>query len=221
MSIPIQQFINEAVNEKREKKEITSWHISKLGSCLRGIYYERLGVKPDKEFDDRTLRVFSVGKMFESWLIDKIKDKVKIEEQVRVEDKKLGVSGYADFVAEVDGVKKVYEVKSKHSRSFWYMKKRGKPQRQHEYQLWTYLYLLGIDRGSLIYLSKDDLAILEYPVLLADEKLKGEVMTEIKLLNEAWKKKDPSLLPLYEDKDWRSKYCRYHSYCKKEQKLNL
>ncbi len=219
MPIPIQELINKSL-KRREKKEITSWHISKLGSCLRGIYFERLGVKPDTPLDDRTLRVFDMGNKVERWIIDLIEaHQINMETQVRVEDKKLGVSGYADAVIEYDGEKEVLEIKSKHSRSFWWMDKKGEgAQRQHQYQIWTYLYLLNIAKGSIIYISKDDLAILQYPILLNNKELKKEVMEELRLLNLAWEKKDTSVLPLYDEKDWRSKYCRYHTNCLKVKK---
>jgi len=218
--IPIQQILNNVIKEKnkKEKKEITSWYISKLGQCSRGIYFERLGVKPDKEFTDRELRLFDVGQKTENWIIEQLSlnPNVKAESQVRVEDKKLGVSGYADLKIVLNGQTELLEIKSKHSRSFWWMEKQGEGAPRHnQYQLWLYLWLLGIDTGQLIYISKDDMTILQYPVLRKDEQLKKEVMNEIKLLNESWEKKDPSILPLYDDKDWRSKWCRYHSHCLK------
>jgi len=215
IDIPIQQYLNEAVREEREEKEITSWHISRLGSCLRGLYLERIGEKPDTEFDDRTLRVFSVGKMFEDWFVSLLVAKpIKTETQVRIESRELGVSGYADFVAEYKGEKKVYEIKTKHSKSFWYMEKEGKPMRQHQYQLWMYLHLLDIDEGAILYISKDDLALAEYPVYKNDESIKQEVFNELDLLNKAWKDKNPSILPLPEE-PWKGKYCRFHSKCLK------
>jgi len=220
--IPIQNLMNKAIaEERREKKEITSWHISKLGSCLRGLYLERMGVEPDQPFDDRTLRIFNVGNIFEDWLTELLKKKLKLETQVRVEDKKLNVSGYADAVIEYEGKKKAYEIKTKNSRSFWYMQKEGKPMRQHEYQLFMYLYLLDIDEGSIVYISKDDLAILEYPVFRNDKKLEKEVMDRIGLLNKAWKLKDPSVLPLPDKKDWQAKYCRWHNQCKAIKKKSM
>jgi hypothetical protein len=216
----IQQLINNAVNVKREKKEITSWHISKIGSCMRGIYLERLGKKPDKPFDDRILRVFSVGHQMEDWLCDLIKDSPgikKTETQLRVEDEKLGVSGYADlFIEYEDGKKRLYEIKTKHSKAFWWMDKKGEDaQLQHQYQLWMYLYLLNIEKGSIVYLSKDDLCVLEFPVFRDNEKLKKEVFEILDLLNKAWKLKDPSILPLPDKDDWRAKFCNYHKQCVK------
>lgn len=219
--IPIQEIINKKIIQAREErldKKIESWHCSKLGSCLRGVYLERLGIKPDKEFTERELRIFDVGKMFENWIVGLIKDQegVEWETQVRVEDKELNVSGYTDLVVGYDGTKKVYELKSKHSRSFWYMADKGEgANRQHEYQLWLYLKILKIAEGSIIYISKDDLSMLEYPVYLSDNKLELEVMNELNLLNQAWKEKNPSILPLVDSKSWQAKYCRYHSNCVK------
>lgn len=202
--------------QENEKKEINSWHISKIGSCLSGLYLERLGATPEKSLDSRTLRVFEAGKMFESWVIEKIKNTegYKFEEQVRVEDKNLDVSGYADIlVTKPNGEKEVVELKSQHSRAFWYMDKSGKPNRQHQMQLWMYLYLLNIENGKLVYVSKDDLAIAEYVVELNDEELKVETLGRLEILNRAWKEKLPPR-PNEDETAWENKYCRFHKQCK-------
>ena len=218
--ISIQEFINASLKEvqdNRPVKKITSWYASQIGSCMRGMYLQRLGKEPDEPLDDRTLRVFDMGNKIESWVVDLIKaQEVEIETQVRVEDAELNITGYADAVIEVKGKKEVLEIKSKHSRAFWWMdKKKEGTMRQHQYQLWIYLYLLKIDRGSIIYVSKDDLSILQYLVFRNDKQLEKEVMEIINSLNRAWKKQDPSLLPLPEKGSWQAKYCRYHKQCLK------
>jgi CRISPR/Cas system-associated exonuclease Cas4 (RecB family) len=204
----IQTLIDKKIAEGRNEYTPTSWNISKLGSCLTGMYLERLGVKPDTDFDERTLRVFNVGNIFEDWVVDIIKSIGKeVETQTRLEDKKLGVSGKLDL--KVDGV--IYEIKSKHSKAFWYMLKQGKPMSQHEEQLWTYLYLTNTEKGILVYVSKDDLAIQEYPVYLENKEIKERVFSQLKILNEAWEKKLPPPPP--DDKSWQAKYCRWHKQC--------
>lgn len=231
--INTQEILNNYIrrqNNERQKHEINSWQCSRLGSCLRGIYFERLGAKPDTEFDDRTLRVFAMGNMIEEFYVDRLEEEyglelplpegekplLKVETQVRVEDEGLGVSGYADLVIEKDGVKEVLEIKSKNSRAFSYMVNKGEgAMRQHQYQIWTYLYLLGIERGKIIYLSKDDMRLVEFVVMRNDEQLKKEVFAELDLLNRAWKDKNPALLPLPEKRSWQEKYCRFHSHCLK------
>lgn len=208
MTMTIQTLINEAVR-RDEKKAINSWHPSKLGSCLCGAYLERMGVTPDTEFDDRTLRVFSAGKHFEEWLCDLIKDgHADIQEQVRIEWPKMNVTGYADLIIGDT----VYEIKSKHSRAFWWMVKKNEgPGKHHMMQLWTYLKVLEKERGELVYVSKDDLAIQQYPVYLNDKKLEKAVLAELTTLNQAWERKLPPR-PAKED-TWQAKYCRFHKQC--------
>src|SRR3990167_2316548 len=215
----IQKIINDKLandNENREHKDIVSWHCSKIGTCRTGIYLERLGLPPDEPFDARTLRLFSAGSMFENWIVDVVKaEGITLETQVRVEDRKLGFSGYADAVVSHEGQKILYEVKSKHSKSFWYMEKQGQgASEHHKMQTWLYLYNLNLPEGRILYISRDDLAVLEYPVYLDDIGLKMKVMKELEILNLAWEKQLPPPVPSWDKAEqWKSKYCNYHKKC--------
>lgn len=221
--ITIQQLINTELRKKqneREPRNQTTWHASALGSCLCSQYLSRLGMKPDKEIDDRTLRVFQMGNQIEDWVIDLIKKQegyesgLLVETQGRVFDEKLSLSGYYDLKLKhlETGQEIINEIKSKNSRSFWYMDKQGQgAQLSHQMQLWAYLYVLGVEEGRIIYISKDDLSILEYPIFRSDEKLKELVLDQLDILNEAWDKKIP---PLPAPKDsWMAKYCSHHKQC--------
>ena len=174
---------------------------------------QRLGATPDAPLDDRTLRVFDMGNKIEDWIVDLIKaEGIEIETQVRVEDEKLNVTGYADAVVKYGKEKEVLEIKSKHSRAFWYMNKKGEgANRQHMYQVWLYLHLLKIDQGSIIYVSKDDSAILQYAVSRKDKQLEKEVMDILNTLNRCWK--DKVYPPLPGSKSWQAKYCNFHKQC--------
>ena len=210
----IEKLIDEAVSGERKDYEQKSWHASSLGSCLTATYLVRKGLA-EKSFDERTLRVFQAGRMFEDWLVNLIaKTDEKFQTQVRCEWPEQGLTGYADLT--INGL--VYEIKSKHSKAFWYMDKENKPNRHHEYQLWCYLKCLGKETGRLVYISKDDMAIKEFVVRLDDKELEGEVLNELKILNEAWKKGLPPK-PVEDKKDWRYKYCDIHeSHCLKQEK---
>ncbi len=217
--ISIQQLINSELRKKqneREPRNQTTWHASALGSCMCGQYLQRLGVEPDQEIDDRTLRVFQMGNHIEDWVMGLIKKQegVEIETQGRVFDEKLNLSGYYDLKLKhlETGKEIINEIKSKNSRSFWYMDKKGQgAQLSHQMQLWAYLYALQIDEGRIIYVSKDDLPILEYPIFRNNEKLEKLVIDQLNILNEAWGKKIP---PLPAPKDsWMTNYCNYHKKC--------
>lgn len=212
----IQKLINDAVkNDDRKDYVQKSWWASSLGGCLTGAYLTRKGLAK-KSFNDRTLRVFQAGRMFEDWLVGLVaKQTNKFETQVGCSWKEMNLTGYADLV--INDL--VYEVKSKHSRAFWYMDRKGEGASRHnQYQLWTYLKCLGKKEGRLIYISKDDLGVLEYPVFVDDKKLESEVVAELTTLNRAWKEELPPK-PIEDKKDWRYKYCDIHKeHCLKQPK---
>ena len=217
----IQRIINDKLLSDREaegKREIKSWHASGLGSCMTGRYLERMGVKPDVEIDERTLRVFSVGNLFEQWLIDIVsKSGKEYQTQIRFELSQNSLSGRADLLIKYEDKTILYECKSKHSRAFWYMNKGGQgAMEQHRRQLWVGLKALNIEEGRLVYLSKDDLCVLEYPVYLNEAVLEKDVKSELDVLNLSWELKIPP--PPAPDKTWQAEYCRWHKQCVKQEK---
>ncbi len=225
----IQEMVNKAIadeNSKRVKKEQTSWHPSSLGGCLTGVYLSRwatnqtpeklkeLGISLTKEFDERTLRVFHCGNVFEEWIVELLRKQYQnIERQVRILIPELNVSGYADLVVNFDdGSRRIYEVKSKNSKAFWYMTKEGNANLHHRMQVWLYLKALNLSFGNIVYISKDDMAIQEYSVRLDEKELEEVVMQELSILNKAWDTKVPPPA-ITNEKDWRFKYCQTHQVC--------
>lgn len=216
-------YVDKALVSRDEKKLPTSWHASGFGSCPTGRYLERMGVEPDEEFDERTLRVFSAGKKFEDWIIGLAQEglqegQISLQTQVRAEIEDWGISGYADAVVGLPDRKIVYEVKSKHSNAFHWMKKRGEGAMfQHQMQTWIYLYALKHEEGRILYISKDDLAFVEYPVFLSDDKIGQAVVKEVELLNRALVEKLPPP-PIADPAAWQNKYCRWHKKCISQEK---
>ena len=230
MNKSIQSVINQALRENREDREKDKWWASDLGKCLSGVYYNRLGVEPDEEFDDRTLRVFEAGNLFEDFVIDTVKNIYsgdEIEEQIRVEDTERDISGRLDLAIPSKGT--IYEVKSIHSRAFWWMEKRGQgAYEHHKKQLMFYLLNTDYSEGHIVYVSKDDLSIAEFVVFDDDEYLISEIENELDILNSSWEAQeapDPWLTNPVEFKEanknpyvvnWKAKRCSHHSHCMKD-----
>jgi len=219
MSYTIQQSISDQLRKENEERnedrsEQTSWWPSSLGSCLTGAWLQRNGGEREP-FDDRTLRVFKVGNIFEKFVVDTVtKQDVEFEEQVRLEWPEQNVTGYADLVV-TKPEHLLYEIKSKQSRGFWYMEKSGQPGRHNAYQTWIGAKILDIDEARLIYVSKDDLAIMEFVIRKDDKELEAEVMQQLDLLNEA--QKTGVAPPPAPKGSWQAKYCGHHAECVKQE----
>lgn len=219
----IQEIINTSlrtrdIEQRQEYWSQEAWHPSCLGTCLTGAFLKRNGILP--EYDDRLLRVFSIGKQLEDWVADRLRDAgATFEEQIPIEIPEWNVKGTADFILKDGEVSMPIELKSKNSRAFWYMEKKHEgANRHHMMQLWTYLKALNLPEGRIVYISKDDLVIAEYPIYLDDISLEREVTDQFELLNKAW---DASLppAPITDSKDWRYKYCSIHSeHCLRQEK---
>ncbi len=228
MNLPLQLLLDEdlrAAQASRKPRTGDYWYASELGGCPRKAYYSRMGTTPDREFDARTLRVFRIGNLFESFALDNVVNKkgqpvgeTKIKEanrEVEANDDVLQVHGRADLVVEYDdNSKEIVECKSIQSKGFTYLDREGKAKEYHEFQLWWYLYKLNIEKGQFIYLSKDDLRVAQFPLTLSNESVGTKVMEKILFLNDCWaNKKIPA--PLEKEGGLCSpKWCEYWSVCK-------
>ena len=238
----IQKIINDiTTKEFQEERTITSgvgitgWRSSGLGTCMRGRFLNRLlsgtGIKP--EIDTRTLHVFEIGNQVEDWLMNKLskQNEYQVIQQGEMFDPELNLSGHFDALLYKEGSSDpkdtvLVECKSKHSKAFWYMEKKGEgAQVHHKMQLHSYLYMINkygyklpngtvassekVASGSILYVSKDDMAMLEYPVFLNDKALEDMWKFEINTLNKCWN--DKTCPPANEIGGWQEKYC---DFCK-------
>jgi len=212
--IDFQKEINSALASKQlEKKDRVAsgrWNPSSFGRCLRSQVWKRRGEPESNPPDERTLRVFKAGFLFEEFACAGI----KADKQVKIETD--DVVGYADVVDEDC----VYDVKSQHSKSFWYMEKFAKRDVAHQkycnwLQVMTYAMELDKCYGSLVFISKDDLCIKQF-ILPYDSTWERCIMRELKMLNKWWAsgKVPPAKPRAFSGRE--CDYCSFSGRCKKE-----
>lgn len=197
--LDLQQIVNAHLrNEREERRERHGWYASELGQCPSGVYLQRLDGPP--EYDDRKLRLFSVGNVFHEWLVDKVKRAgCDVLTEERVESQEYHFSGRADLLITGEERTMLYEIKTMHSQGFWYRQKSGGlALPHHELQVTAYMWLLQERfpnlEARICYVSKDDLAVLTVPVEYLEENVE-EVKRQLSVLNEAWEKQMPPALP--------------------------
>lgn len=209
-------------------------HASKLTACLRGLYHEMMGTEKDKKDaadEARKLGVFKAGNLFEDFIIDSLGDQViERQRQYTYKYKSLTLVGRSDFTIKDGDIIRIGENKSVHSDSFWYRQKEGTLIAwQNQVQLQIYMWLERILNGNeweglFTYVSKDDVTVMSAPIKFNQEIIDQIVIPALDLLNEAFEKKDPLLLPIpapvvYNNgknqyqKNWLASYCDHHNSC--------
>lgn len=215
----LQELINaELLKEQESKKDrIRSgkYSPSLLGACFKRQYWNRTNEEPSNPPDEATLRKFKAGNLFEKFAVDlAIKQNPELLLQVKVEDDDF--LGFADIV----NGEEVIDIKSIHSKGFWYMQNTEdirKEKFNNFMQVLFYSLKLNKKYGKLCFISKDDLTIAEYRQEL-DNYWLNELDMEITKLQYYWKSKviPPSEPRLYSGKE--CKWCSFKDKCKDETK---
>jgi hypothetical protein len=128
-------------------------HPSSLGKCSRAAIYEYRGFEPDREWEDRELRVFAMGYLVEDFVADSHQFTGElIARNVPLMGRYQGteVLGELDLLLYVDGGWSIADAKSVNSNSFGY---GSFPYQHHCYQVGTYEWQLG----QTLALSDEDL----------------------------------------------------------------
>jgi len=205
----IQEYVDKHLKEKQDDRKPGGgkWKPHMLGRCYRAHYWTKHNEPPTNPPDQRALRIFQAGHLFHDFVQDLIPDK---NTEVDVEDDLL--RGRADIVT----ADTVWDIKSQHSRAFWYMKKDGYDTRQRKYNNWLqvmwYALRLGKEKAGICFISKDDLCMAEYIEYV--NKWQDDIACELYYLAcidalDVLPKPSPRA---YKDKYGKSKECQYCNY---------
>jgi hypothetical protein len=206
-------------------------HASSLARCLRGVVLEMLQAKPDKELDTRKLGIFKAGNLFEDFIIKTLGDRViEYQREYTYKYKSITITGRSDCVMDDDGIRRVGEIKSVHSDSFWYRQKSGdliawNNQVQLQIYMWLERMINGNDwDGVFFYVSKDDCTVEGAPIRFNQNIIDEVVIPALDIINEAYEKRDATLAPVPDSvvfnkgkgqyqKNWLCTYCDFHNQC--------
>jgi hypothetical protein len=218
----IDTYLKKLNDERATRQRSGKWNPSQFGRCFRLQYFSRKNIQPTNPPDDRMLRVFSAGNLFHKYVQDILRQNDKednigiidIEKKVETED----TFGFADIVT----TEEVVDLKSQHSKSFWYMKKEIEFLDEEKPQdiLQVTWYAINLDKpfARIVYISKDDLCMNEYLIPITETR-KENVSNELKKLNTFWQeeKTPPAEARCYKDKKTgkykECEYCNWKNLC--------
>jgi len=205
----LNEYIKEKQNNRLKRERSGKWNPSSFGRCFRYQFWNRADIQPSNPMDNRDFLVFEVGNIFHKYFQDLMKNKCQIEVLVEEDD----VKGYADIVTDEE----VIELKSQHSKAFWYMQKEGYDIQKQKFhnclQVAYYSLRLNKNISRLCFVSKDDLCLAEYPFGVFPY-WKDRVEEELSTLREYWSTQTlpPASPRCYKDKDGKSKECSYCNF---------
>jgi len=213
MNKSIQELIDETLEPKEKRLRSGTFSPSSFGKCYRAQFWNRADEPVSNPIDSRTLRVFKAGNLFHDFVQNLLSNgTTKKEVVVETED----VKGYADLVTEEE----VSDIKSQHSKAFWYHQKELKEAKDEVkavkemfYNNWLqvsfYAMQLGKQFVRLVFISKDDLSIEEFRQPVAEWE--NEVNKELDMLRQFWQAKllPPAEPRLYKQKNGSFKECEY------------
>lgn len=155
------------------------FHPSRLGACLRALYFEAKGAPKNQGADSddifRTHMIFEtgtyVGVLFANLCA---RAGVLVQREVAIQDPVRKILGHVDIEVKVDGQKYPVEVKTINSRQFTML---TQPHESHKRQLHAYMKSRGYKWGIVIYLEKDRHQAKEFLVEF-DEKFYRQFVAE-------------------------------------------
>jgi len=110
----------------------------------------------------------------------------------------------------------IHDLKS--TQSLYYLRRDDAPHRSHVEQVQAYMAMFGYNKGRIIYYDLSDNPI-QFDVE-KDDKILDKLFERAKKLDEAIRKKDPSLLPFPEESFFcKEKYCDVHLLCVRDQMI--
>lgn len=208
----IDDYLLKVQEERKNHISSGKWTPSRFGRCYRMQYWKRAGEKETNPPDLNSLRRFKAGDLFHQF-VQQFLPAHEVEVRIERDD----ILGFADIVTEDS----VIDIKSQHSRAFWYMEKEEIPISEQKYsnilQVTTYAYLLGKPNAQLMFISKDDLYVAEY--VFPVEQWINDIEFELYQLRKYW---SLGQLPPAEPRAYKNKkgefneckYCPFLDKCK-------
>jgi len=201
-------------NIEEAKKHVGKRHYSPTDSakCARELFYEWRGF-PKKPYTNRELTIFAIGTITHEYLQSIVKNQIAAEYRIDTSWHGLPFAGYVDSLIfdEKNNRVIVVDYKTISDRGMSYVSK--KPKDDHLKQVNTYLALLGLKYGGLLYWNKLDGSMTEHN-FERDDKIVEEVKN---LFLGVQKCLDEDTLPdcKYDPSNsWRCKYCKFTKFCK-------
>jgi len=210
---PILRYIQRKARNRVNLPHV--YHVTELTGCLRKAFFHRV-------FENIEIPLSSAWWFYRGSLFDEEWSPLfeKNQESKAVTRDGITIVGTYDFVFQNkklgDTEPVIHDLKS--TQSLYYLRRDDAPHRSHVEQVQAYMAMFGYNKGRIIYYDLSDNPI-QFDVE-KDDKILDKLFERAKKLDEAIRKKDPSLLPFPEESYFcKEKYCDVRLLCVRDQMI--
>ncbi|MFH1445026.1 MAG: PD-(D/E)XK nuclease family protein [Nanoarchaeota archaeon] len=213
--INFDEMIDNYLYREKKEKVLGKYYPSEVGTCLRKVWFS---YKKPKETDPGTLKIFHAGNILHDFVTDVLKSEknnhvelLETELPFKIEIEDFLISGRIDNMILVRDKNEKIVVEVKSTKNVDFVKE---PHQSYVTQLQLYLYSLGLKKGVLLYVQKDNLKSKSFNVEY-DEVEAKRILARFKKLHHHLKN---DILPdaeakNYEELRWLCNYCDYSEEC--------
>ena len=207
----LKEFIDKYYSDRQKDKAQGHFYITDAGKCPRAIFF-KFKKAPRKEMEPRILRMFDHGDYIHRLIMKSLFGSREIHvvaSEINMPPQEI-ISGRADAIVSFGDELYVLDIKSMNSMIF---NKLQAPKEENVYQIQLYLHFFQIQKGILLYVSKDNQQLKEF-IVDYDRNLCEGLLGGMKELKE---KIDTNVIPLpLEDypSNWQCRYCQFKGICK-------
>lgn len=207
------ELIDNYLKRKSYPKKIGRYWPSEAGGCIRKTWFS---FNLPKEVDKSTSRIFEAGNRLHEFISDVIEsDKnkhVKLldkEIPIKIQEENFLIKGRIDDLLVVNINKEKYLVEVKSSKFL-----PRELREEHEMQLQLYMQALGVHKGILLYVQKDNLQTKQFFINYNKELVKKVLIRFEKLHKYLVENKIPEAeAKLVKRKTWLCGFCNYSEEC--------
>lgn len=206
----LKELIDKFYLERQKDREQHHFYITDAGKCGRAIFFKFKNA-PRQEMEANILRMFDAGDHIHQLIMKpllSIRDIHVVASEVNIPPMEL-ISGRSDAIISDGKELFVLDIKSMNSMVF---RALSAPKEENIDQIQLYLHFFKIQKGILLYVSKDNQDIKEFIVSYNEQRAEKLLnsLKELKLKIEA--NIIPDRIPTWPS-DWQCQYCQFKDIC--------
>lgn len=205
----LKDLIDQFFLDKERDKEQRHFYITDAGKCERAIFFKFKNV-PREKMTAEVLRMLDHGDYVQMHILNSLFSMGIVRaSEVKIPPQEI-ISGRADAIVTINNELYVVDFKSMNSYKFRTLEF---PPEENVNQIQLYLHYFGIQKGILLYVDKNTLALKEF-VVNYNPSLSKALMSSLESLKD---KIDNNIIPaqlLDYPGNMQCKYCAFREICK-------